>query len=123
MISKLKEAFANALAISTDQVHDDLKYRGIPEWDSISHMVLISELEEELTACYSEIQDAETTEMADGTVSLINQIAPLLPALADKYFEMQERKIKAMQNQQMPPQQPPQQQNDQTTTIYEDYGI
>jgi len=83
----------------------------------------ISELEEELTACYSEIQDAETTEMADGTVSLINQIAPLLPALADKYFEMQERKIKAMQNQQMPPQQPQQQQNDQTTTIYEDYGI
>ncbi len=47
MISKLKEAFANALAISADQVHDDLKYRGIPEWDSISHMVLISELEEE----------------------------------------------------------------------------
>ena len=47
MISKLKEAFANALAISMDQVTDDLKYRGIPEWDSISHMVLISELEEE----------------------------------------------------------------------------
>lgn len=45
MISKLKEAFANALAIDTDQVHLDLKYRGIPEWDSISHMVLISELE------------------------------------------------------------------------------
>jgi acyl carrier protein len=47
MMTKLKEAFANALAISTDQVTDDLKYRGIPEWDSISHMVLISELEEE----------------------------------------------------------------------------
>jgi acyl carrier protein len=47
MITKLKEAFADALAISTDQVTDDLKYRGIPEWDSISHMVLISELEEE----------------------------------------------------------------------------
>jgi len=85
----------------------------------------ISELEEELTACYSEIQDAETTEMADGTVSLITQIAPLLPALADNYFEMQERKIKAMQGQQMPPQQPQQQQpqNDQRTTIYEDYGV
>ena len=47
MMTKLKEAFANALTISTDQVTDDLKYRGIPEWDSISHMVLISELEEE----------------------------------------------------------------------------
>lgn len=47
MITKLKEAFANSLSISTDLVTDDLKYRGIPEWDSISHMVLISELETE----------------------------------------------------------------------------
>lgn len=46
MLTKLKEAFANALAIPADQVTDELKYRGIPEWDSISHMVLISELEE-----------------------------------------------------------------------------
>lgn len=85
----------------------------------------ISELEEELTACYSEIQDAETTEMADSTVSLINQIAPLLPALADKYFELQERKINAMKGQQMPPQQPQQAQPqpEETTTIYEDYGL
>ena len=82
----------------------------------------ISELEEEITALYSEIQDAETTEMADGTVNLINQIAPLLPALADKYFELQERKINAMQGQQMPPQQP-QQQNENQSTIYEDYGL
>jgi len=81
----------------------------------------ISELEEEITALYSEIQDAETTEMADGTVSLINQIAPLLPALADKYFELQERKINAMQNQAAaPPQQPQQESN---STIYEDYGL
>lgn len=47
MINKLKEAFANALAIDVLQVKDDLQYRGIPEWDSISHMVLISELETE----------------------------------------------------------------------------
>ena len=85
----------------------------------------ISELEEELTACYSEIQDAETTEMADNTVSLINQIAPLLPALADKYFQLQERKINAMERQQAPPQQPRQAQphSEETTTIYEDYGL
>ena len=84
----------------------------------------ISELEEELTACYSDIQDAETTEMADGTVSLINQIAPLLPALADKYFQLQERKINAMENNytQPSPVQPNGQQQE-NTTIYDDYGI
>lgn len=83
----------------------------------------ISELEEEITALYSEIQDAETTEMADGTVNLINQIAPLLPALADKYFELQERKINAMQGQPAAQPQPQPAQNENQSTIYEDYGI
>ena len=81
----------------------------------------ISELEEELEAMYSDLQDAETTEMADNTVNLINQIAPLLPALADKYFELQERKIQAMQN--TPPRQARPPQNEEPTTIYEDYGL
>lgn len=43
---KLKEAFAEALEIEESQVDDDLKYQGIEEWDSVSHMVLISELED-----------------------------------------------------------------------------
>ena len=82
----------------------------------------ISELEEELEAIYTEVNDAETTEMADNTVNLISQIAPLLPALADKYFEIQEKKIAAMQgtpvNNQRPGEQP-----DEPTTIYQDYGL
>jgi len=84
----------------------------------------ISEMEEELEAMYSEIQDAETTEMADNTVNLINQIAPLLPALADKYFELQERKIQAMNGKHQQPAPGPQQtQNEEASTIYEDYGL
>lgn len=84
----------------------------------------ISELEEELEAVYSEINDAETTEMADNTVNLISQIAPLLPALADKYFELQERKIQAMTGQHQKPQQPQAApQTNEETTIYEDYGL
>lgn len=82
----------------------------------------ISELEEELEAMYSDLQDAETTEMADNTVNLINQIAPLLPALADKYFELQERKLQAMQNTR-PPQAEPRPQQNEETTVYEDYGL
>ncbi|MBS3914078.1 MAG: acyl carrier protein [Bacteroidetes bacterium] len=43
--TNLKQAFANALGVSADRITDDLAYQGIPEWDSVSHMVLISELE------------------------------------------------------------------------------
>jgi acyl carrier protein len=43
---KLYEAFAEALNIDLATVNDDLKYQSIPQWDSISHMVLISTVEE-----------------------------------------------------------------------------
>lgn len=43
---KLISAFAEALNVEKEIVNKDLKYQGIPEWDSISHMVLISEIED-----------------------------------------------------------------------------
>ena len=43
---KLIAAFADALAIDGGLVKDSLAYQSIPEWDSISHMVLISRIEE-----------------------------------------------------------------------------
>lgn len=43
---KLVEAFVEALEIEKEQVVDDLQYQGIEQWDSISHMMLISELED-----------------------------------------------------------------------------
>ncbi len=43
---KLVTAFSTALEIDAAVVKDELKYQGIPEWDSMSHMFLISELEE-----------------------------------------------------------------------------
>jgi acyl carrier protein len=43
---KFIQAFSEALMISKDKIVDDLKYQGITEWDSISHMVLITELED-----------------------------------------------------------------------------
>jgi acyl carrier protein len=45
--NKLKESFSKALNISVDRISDELLYQSIPEWDSISHMVLISQLEED----------------------------------------------------------------------------
>jgi acyl carrier protein len=43
---KLNKAFSTALNINLASVSDGLAYQSIPEWDSISHMVLVSELEE-----------------------------------------------------------------------------
>ena len=42
---KLTDAFADALMIEKELVTDDLKYQSIPNWDSISHMILITNLE------------------------------------------------------------------------------
>ena len=45
-VQKLTNAFANALMITEDKVVDSLKYQSITEWDSLSHMVLITEIED-----------------------------------------------------------------------------
>ncbi|XMO86135.1 acyl carrier protein [Algibacter sp. AS12] len=41
----LISVFKSTLEIGDDIVIEDLKYQGIPEWDSINHMYLISEIE------------------------------------------------------------------------------
>lgn len=43
----LYQSFSVALNITIDQVSDDLAYQSITEWDSITHMVLISQLEDD----------------------------------------------------------------------------
>ncbi len=44
---KLVHAFHEALGIDSNLIKDNLTYQSIPEWDSISHMILISQLEED----------------------------------------------------------------------------
>jgi|TARA_B110001452_G_C15197737_1_gene415715 acyl carrier protein len=43
---KLVEAFSIALEINEEIVTDTLEYQSIEQWDSISHMILIAELED-----------------------------------------------------------------------------
>lgn len=43
---KLVNAFCNALEIQKSVVVDSLEYQSIEQWDSISHMMLIAELED-----------------------------------------------------------------------------
>ena len=43
---KLTAAFCEALGIDSGVIVDELQYNSIPEWDSVAHMTLISELED-----------------------------------------------------------------------------
>ena len=45
-LDKYKKAFIDGLSVEANKVNDDLKYNDIPEWDSIGHMTLMSNLEE-----------------------------------------------------------------------------
>ena len=53
MKNKLKESFAEALDVSIEIINDQLEYRGIDEWDSITHMFLISQIEDDFDVSIS----------------------------------------------------------------------
>ena len=44
---KLRGIFAESLGVEISQVTDELTYNSIPEWDSIAHMALISEIDDQ----------------------------------------------------------------------------
>ncbi|WP_207513979.1 acyl carrier protein [Longitalea luteola] len=41
----LQEVIAKAFGITANDITDELEYQSIPEWDSVSHLVLVTELE------------------------------------------------------------------------------
>jgi len=43
---KLITVFTQALGVSSEIIIDNLQYNSIPEWDSVAHMLLITELED-----------------------------------------------------------------------------
>ena len=43
---KFEKIFIESLSIDSSVFNEDIKYNDIPEWDSIGHMGLITELEE-----------------------------------------------------------------------------
>lgn len=44
---KLQQIFAESLEIEASQVVDSLTYNGITEWDSVAHMALVAEIEDQ----------------------------------------------------------------------------
>lgn len=45
--TKLRRVFLDSLDLSPDTDVEALEYRGIPQWDSVAHMRLVSDLEAE----------------------------------------------------------------------------
>ena len=41
-----QDVFIQSLSINKDKFNNEIKYNDIPEWDSIGHMTLISDLED-----------------------------------------------------------------------------
>lgn len=50
---KLQAAFHKSLELDPAVEVSDLQYRAIPEWDSIGHMVLVAEIENEFDVMLS----------------------------------------------------------------------
>lgn len=46
-LEKYKKVFTKVFGIGEDQLSDNLEYNTIPEWDSVAHMSLIAEIEDE----------------------------------------------------------------------------
>jgi acyl carrier protein len=46
-INRLTQIFVTSLGIPGDTDVPSLEYRGIPEWDSVAHMQLVSDIEGE----------------------------------------------------------------------------
>ena len=48
-LAKYKQIFSSVFSLKDDNDFDKLNYQDIPEWDSIGHMTLVSELENEFS--------------------------------------------------------------------------
>tara|TARA_B110000037_G_scaffold72647_1_gene87425 strand:- start:117 stop:359 length:243 start_codon:yes stop_codon:yes gene_type:complete len=46
-LEKYKNVFIESLSLKLDTFSEEIKYNDVAEWDSIGHMTLMSELEEE----------------------------------------------------------------------------
>ena len=41
----LQQVISKAFGLAANDITDELEYQSIPEWDSVSHLVLVTELE------------------------------------------------------------------------------
>tara|TARA_A100001234_G_C12473592_1_gene320383 strand:+ start:45 stop:287 length:243 start_codon:yes stop_codon:yes gene_type:complete len=71
---KLVFAFTEALGVDDNLIVDSLKYQSITEWDSVSHMILITELEDifEISIETDDVIDLSSVKKAKEILSKYN---------------------------------------------------
>jgi len=82
-------------------------------------------LEEEIEAMAADAEETQHATMADQTVSMVGQVAQILPAVLDKWFSLQEQKNALLAEQMRrnaPPQRPQAPQNDVNNMYHEEAG-
>tara|TARA_Y100001958_G_C20830828_1_gene281676 strand:- start:97 stop:327 length:231 start_codon:yes stop_codon:yes gene_type:complete len=73
MEDKLRRIFAETLEVSEDIIVPTLEYASIPEWDSVAHMAIIAEMEDEFDIMIDteDVIDMSTFQIAIDTVKKI----------------------------------------------------
>lgn len=74
---KLKQVFSEVFGIPQDSVVDDLELKSIPAWDSMTHMVLISRLEETFSVMLTGDEIADMSTVGDARRFLFEHGASL----------------------------------------------
>jgi len=68
-MQNVNEVISKTFGISPNEITDELEYQSIPEWDSVSHLVLVTELE----AAYGITIDMEDV-LTMGSVAQIKEL-------------------------------------------------
>ena len=65
MNSKLRDLISKILLVDIDQVIPDLKQDDLEDWDSMTHLVLISDIESEFDVSFTDEEVSETTSVGE----------------------------------------------------------
>jgi acyl carrier protein len=69
----LERVFAEVFAIPESSVNDTLELRQISSWDSMSHMVLISRIEEVFNIQFTGDEIADLSSVGDARAALLSR--------------------------------------------------
>ena len=72
IISKVKEVIAEALGVDVNDIHEKLEFNGIPEWDSLGHISIVTGLATHFNIPLNE-EVIKGSRSFEGIVNIINK--------------------------------------------------
>ena len=73
-IDSVKDIIAKTIAVPVDCIEDDTEIGDLPEWDSVSHLIIISEIESVFNVKFSSEEIRKMKSVND----IFNQIESLI---------------------------------------------